>query len=266
MKNSWNIFRKSVAIVTDNLGEAFRISGAIFVAAVFASTALNVGLTGEMIVEPPNMEAVQDATGQEQLIAAGFSSEKMLALLGGNLIFFIAMSWIAIGWHRFVLLEEVSNQLFPDWRSSRVIGYSLKTLGLVFAIAFAIIIPFAVLSAVLAAAGFGAGVALMNVLLFVCFYYLFFRAGLVLPAIALDTKIRIQDSFQATKPLAGDIWGLAIIVVALVLIVGILASSFAPNNIIGVLITAVFQWVLVMISASLLTTLYGYTVERRPIS
>lgn len=265
MQNSWNLFKKSVAIVTDNVGDAFRISGAIFVAAVFASTALNVMLTGDLIVEPPKLQVADPNADQTQQIGAAFADQKILALLGGNLIFFIAMSWIAIAWHRFVLLEETPRQLFPSWSGSRVIAYALKTLGIILVIAFVIIIPFALISSIFMAMGLGVMVFFANLLLFVCFYYLFFRAGLVLPALSLDSKMPVRQSLEATKPLSNDIFGLSAIVVGLVLVGGIVIGSIAPNNLIGVLITSVFQWFVVMISASLLTTLYGHTIEHRPL-
>jgi len=56
---SWKIFKKSVLIVLDNLKEAFRVSGAIFVAAVFASSALNVFLTGDLTIGAPDIQAVK---------------------------------------------------------------------------------------------------------------------------------------------------------------------------------------------------------------
>ena len=131
MLASWKIFRRSVLIVSDNLKEAFRISGAIFVAAVFASSALNVFLTGDLIIGPPQFQTVTNDSGQDQLMALNFSSEKMIALLGGNFIFFIAMSWIAIAWHRFILIEESGNQLFPIWNNLRVFKYSINTISII---------------------------------------------------------------------------------------------------------------------------------------
>ena len=53
MLNAWVILRKSILMVTRNADQAFRLSGAIFVLAVFLSAALNVAMTGSLIVEPP---------------------------------------------------------------------------------------------------------------------------------------------------------------------------------------------------------------------
>ena len=265
MYKSWIIFKKSVAVVSNNLAVAFRISGAIFVVAVFASAALNVFLTGDLTVGPTEIKTIKNDSGQDQLMALNFSSQKILALMGGNFIFFIAMSWIAIAWHRYILLEETSNQLFPSWNPSRIIWYSVKTLVMVFTIAFIIIIPFALVTTILNGVGLIVILPFINILLFMSFYYIFFRAGLILPAVALDAKMSIRQSFDATKHLSNEIWGLSTIVIAMVLFVGIVSGALAPNNFIGVLIISIFQWVVVMVSASLLTTLYGYAIERRPI-
>ena len=91
--------------------------------------------------------------------------------MGGNFIFFIAMSWIAIAWHRFILLEETSNQLFPNWNPSRIILYSIKTLVMVFTIAFIIIIPFALIITILTGVGLIAILPFINILLFISFYF-----------------------------------------------------------------------------------------------
>jgi hypothetical protein len=105
----------------------------------------------------------------------------------------------------------------------------------------------------------------VNILLFISFYYLFFRAGLVLPSIALDETMSIKQSFFETKAMSKDIWGLAVIVIVMILGIGVISGILAPNNIIGVLVTSLFQWIVVMVSASLMTTLYGHIIERRPI-
>ena len=107
---------------------------------------------------------------------------------------------------------------------------------------------------------------IVNILLFISFYYLFFRAGLVLPSIALDETMSIRKSFRETKDISNEIWGLAAIVITMILSIGIISGILAPSNIIGVLVTSFFQWIVVMISASLMTTLYGHVVERRPIN
>ena len=266
MLASRKIFRRSVLIVSDNLKEAFRISGAIFVAAVFASSALNVFLTGDLIIGPPQFQTVTNDSGQDQLMALNFSSEKMIALLGGNFIFFIAMSWIAIAWHRFILIEESGNQLIPIWNNLRVLKYSIKTIAIISSVIFILIIPFSMLNIFINGLGLVAILPIVNILLFISFYYLFFRAGLVLPSIALDETMSIRKSFRETKDISNEIWGLAAIVITMILSIGIISGILAPSNIIGVLVTSFFQWIVVMISASLMTTLYGHVVERRPIN
>ena len=76
----------------------------------------------------------------------------------------------------------------------------------------------------------------------------------------------IRKSFRETKDISNEIWGLAAIVITMILSIGIISGILAPSNIIGVLVTSFFQWIVVMISASLMTTLYGHVVERRPIN
>jgi len=75
----------------------------------------------------------------------------------------------------------------------------------------------------------------------------------------------IKQSFFETKAMSKEIWGLAVIVIVMILGIGVISGILAPNNIIGVLVTSLFQWIVVMVSASLMTTLYGHIIERRPI-
>jgi hypothetical protein len=81
----------------------------------------------------------------------------------------------------------------------------------------------------------------------------------------LDETMSIKQSFFETKAMSKDIWGLAVIVIVMILGIGVISGILAPNNIIGVLVTSLFQWIVVMVSASLMTTLYGHIIERRPI-
>ena len=265
MQNSWIIFRKSVEIVIGNFQQAIRLSGGLFVVAVFLSTMLNVAMTGAMIVNPVDMQIDSSLTKPEQMKMAQDAFQHNSALLIGNILFFIAMSWIAIAWHRFVLLEESSTQLFPGWHASRLFIYLGKTLMLVFLIAIGLVLPLAFVSLLLGGLGLQGLMPLISLGLFVCVYYFFFRAGLVLPAVALDKRISFSESFRMTSDLSGAIWGTAMIVVGVSFTAAILLGTLMPNNIFGVLANAVVQWFMVMISASLLTTIYGHTVERRPL-
>jgi len=265
MQNSWTIFRKSIEIIIGNLQQAVRLSGTLFVLAVFASTALNVIMTGAMIVDPAIMQIDSSATPSEQVIMAQKAFKPSMALFFGSLIFFVAMSWIAIAWHRFVLLEEGSADLIPNFNISRLSTYLGKTIVLILIIAVGLVLPLMIATTIFRIAGLNAFLPLVSLGLFVCVYYLFFRAGLVLPAIALDQRMTFSQSFAATQSLSKEIWGLALIIVGLSFGTAVLLGSFIPNNIIGVLTTAVVQWFMVMISASLLTTLYGRTVEQRAL-
>ena len=265
MQNSWVIFRKSVEIVMGNFRQAVWLSGGLFVLAVFLSTAINVAMTGSMIVNPTDMQIDSSLPKSEQMKMAQDAFQSSSALLIGNVLLIIAMSWIAIAWHRFVLLEESSPQLFPNWNTARLFHYLGTTLLLVFLIAIGLALPLAVLSLLLSGAGLNGLMPFFSLGLFVCVYYFFFRAGLVLPAIALDKRLSFSESLQKTAELSNAIWGTAMIVVGVSFAVAILLGALMPNNIFGVLANAVVQWFMVMISASLLTTLYGHAVERRPL-
>jgi hypothetical protein len=265
MQKSWSILIKSVSVVLNNADQAFKLSGAIFVVAVFLSTALNVALTGSLIVNPPEFPTMEPGTLPEQIVFSQEDTLASLALLGGNFIFLVAMSWISVSWHRFVLLEEISDHLFPQWTVKRVLKYLWLAFLAAFGLAFAVVIPFMVIFGFVASIGLGALIPIVSLLMLVCFYYLFFRIGLILPATALDQPMAASQSFHCTRDISNEIWGVAALVVIVSLLSALAVGLIAPNNILGVLITSIVQWFMVMISASLLTTFYGHAVEHRQL-
>lgn len=259
MDVAWKIFRKSVLSVFYNLDDAIRLTGGIFIITVFLSTALNVFLTGSLM--PPDMSKYQMNTADPEPMIVDPS--EIGAIFGGMVIFLIAFSWIAVAWHRFILNKEINQELLPELNVQRIVLYAWKTILISVCLVLMLMLPLLILTVVFSAVGLGGSVSLLSL---VAFYYLLLRFGMILPATAVDKELKFSESFIATKPLATQIIGVAFIQVIFVLVLAVVTAAIAPNNLVGVLIGAVTQWVGVLVSASLLTTLYSHLVQMQKLT
>jgi hypothetical protein len=93
-----------------------------------------------------------------------------------------------------------------------------------------------------------------------------FRLSTILPGVALGKHGTISDGWQATSGETGDfvVLSLAWLALAFVLglIMGVLGSAIPALTI---LFQFVVGWVTMMIGISILTTLYGHYIEKRPL-
>ncbi|MGI9368582.1 MAG: hypothetical protein ACR2O2_07060 [Ruegeria sp.] len=175
------------------------------------------------------------------------------------------MGWIAVSWHRFVLLEEYPTGILPTFRSDRILAYILRLLliGVIAGIAF--------LPAGFVFTALGGGLIGVSIILLVV-YFLFlvvcgFRIAIVLPAAALGEPLTLKDAWGKTAGATGSIIVLLIVSVVFQFLVDILFTLLAFIPILGVLLV-MFLAVLVfpMINVSILTTMYGVFVEKRELT
>ena len=187
-----------------------------------------------------------------------------LAALLGLVLFVFISAWVAVAWHRFILLEEYPG-LLPALTGRPVWPYAGRSilLGLLL---LALLIPAIIVVAVLAAAlgGSPALDALLGLGAIMYFSYMSLRLGLVLPATAIGRPMGFRQSWMATEPYATAILGTSVIIV---LINGAVpqVSALLPNPLRSMLDLAA-GWVTVMLGISVLTTLYGVIIERRDLT
>jgi len=244
--NTWDIVTKSVGALVDNIGAAARISGAIFVLTVFVSTTINVTMMGQLQPYQFDPEAVT------------LPPNAILATFLTTIFSMVAFTWVTVNWHRFILLSEDSNRLLPGWNARRIITYVLRSIGIALLISVFLIFISAIFLAFMSILGLGAFLNFMPFVMMIVFFYAFYRFGLILPAAALDEKFSFAKSLAQTAPLAPAIWGLAAVNFALTVTMISIASLTATESVIGVILGAAVQWVMILLSASFLTTLYAY--------
>ncbi|UZD90696.1 hypothetical protein [Cognatishimia activa] len=240
-----NFLLHSIKLVILNWKTALRISSPlIFTIALSQLFVGSVALTG-------------DINSTSEIPWTGF-----IFAMGGQII---AGLWVAVAWHRFVLLEEDSGSLIPNFSSKRVLAYLMQGLILFFILFIVGLIVGIVSGLISSAIGGFMGVILATTITSFVILWVFYRYSPTLPAAALGETLSIDAAWKATKPYAGAIL-LLVLIMSLVtaLLSGLLGAIALPDPIhIGIL--AIQTWLNIMVGISVLTTIYGVAVENRDL-
>lgn len=182
---------------------------------------------------------------------------------------------IAISWHRYILKNEVPHG-FARLRFDRTVWryFGNSILVILFA-------TLALLPVVLALAGFAtmAGLApqaVVNAFIIAAVLVAIpvtYRMSVKLPAIALDRRdFKFGDAWNATRGNTFQLIGLGLMSVFIALVAGILFGLVQEQvvNLAGdilkwpfLLIRNLASWVLAIFAITMLTSLYGFFVEKR---
>lgn len=247
----WKFLRHSWLQVTQNRGQMFIILAVPFSIQIVFGILL-VGSMGAYSVTPWFAE---------------FGSERVMLISGIAIV--LTSVWIAVAWHRFILLSEQPDGYFSYPNGRRVNEYfwrmMLSFLGLIMVAGiFWVILLYAA-----EFVGFGADpttrIAIL-ILPLILVVYLFLRMSPYLTAIAVGKTISIGEAWQATK---GS--GSAIIVILLVVggyqvaVEALIFPLIGANMVTNILYDIVTSWIDMMIWITLLTTFYGHYVEGREL-
>jgi hypothetical protein len=185
----------------------------------------------------------------------------------------LAFSSIAVSWHRYVLLDEVPQGL-AKLRVDALVWRYLGNIILITLMAAVAALPltFVVLPLMSINPVLGGG-AFMAYAVFVLLPVIY-RLSIKLPAVALgEQRFRMGDAWNVSRGNWGQIVGLGLVysliswAIGLVLlgISTILVNVFGPT--VGfwtdLALQVVVNWVLTVMGITLLTSLYGFFVEKR---
>lgn len=252
---SWKIVAHSLSLLFRNLADALKVSvGPILLMVLFGWAVFAVlGVSPQMLV-------FGFAIGRP-------SSEAVLAISLALVGVLFASAWIAVAWHRFILLEEYPG-LLPAMPGSRIAAYAGRSILLAIVMILLMFPLSAVAAQVLALtglAGLTIAQALLGFGLATLFTFLWLRIAVVLPATAVGRPYSLSQGWNDGARLSSEIFNAAAIVVALNMVVSVALSllplGFWPDLIAQVVLT----WVTMMVGTSLLTTLYGHLVEGRSL-
>ena len=195
------------------------------------------------------------------------------ALLVWLLVAMMAGAAIAVHWHRYILVDEISRVseiLRVDNKTWRYFGNVLLIAIIVSAVQIVVMLP--VRAATWATATGELVESFLSLIVALVAGVLSYRLGVKLPAIALDRgDYRFADAWQATR--GNDLRLLFVFLIQLVVSLIIffvvysllisLAVLHPALGVIGFVIFFVFLWLLSIFNITILTSLYGFFVEGR---
>ena len=250
----WDILAHSLRQVLGNLEGALRVSAVLYLGQI----AVGVLLAGGMFM---------GAGGPQAILRNGFSGGLAFSILLVLVVSVFASLWIAVGWHRYILLGEKA-ELVPTFRGDRIWAYFLRGLGytLVLIVAGAVwggIVGYG-LSAV-----FGGSTPLMLIgfafLIQLPIMVFAFRMMAGLPGAALGADVDFMAGWKATAGHTSDIVGLVVLIVIALIGVQLISWVLGHVVILNVIFAVIVGWVQTMVGVSILTTLYGHYIEQRPL-
>ncbi len=252
------IYMHSLRQVLGNIGPALRIS--------LVPTALQYGLmfaiSRTSLPDPPALETAMRS-----------GHPPLLPLAAITLVSIFCGTWIAVDWHRFVLLGEQPKGWVPTLMGERMLTYFGRSLLIVMApiaVELALVVPLFLVSGAVGLVARPLAALVMTVGLFAFIGVLatvLFRLSTILPAAALGADSRLRAAWGATRGQNGTLLGLAALYVLSVLALTVPQAFFAE---IGLLIFAVAWqvaagWAAAMLLLSIFTTLYGHFVQNRAL-
>jgi hypothetical protein len=247
----WDIVRHSFSMLFRNIGNALRISIGPIILALVAS----VAIVGILQISPARIAW--------ELSTNSISGNTGLAVLLLLLLYIFVSAWIAVAWHRFILLEDYPG-LLPAVSGRPIMPYIGKTLMLGLVMMLALIPALLVIGLLSAVFDPTSGLfSIIGIGLMLYFSYMWLRFGLVLPATAVGRPMGVTESWRATAPHANAILGTG----ALLIVINTgasVVSSVMPQTI-ALVLDLIVSWITLMIGTSVLTTLYGVIVERRTL-
>lgn len=253
----WQIFIHSIKQVLNNLSAALRISGALFLVQVVVGYALGVNLSG-----------ASEAELQQRMMSGD------LPWFGLILVFVITVItgiWIAVAWHRYVLKLEMPTTFIPPFHTDRMLGYFGNSL-LLMVIAIPIALVMSLIVGFVAAAFYGGtavpsiGVGiLIGVVTFLPVIVVIYRLSVILPGSALGEKVRLGEAWSKTVGSSGAIILLAVLSILAAVAIDLPLMVLASVPVLGIVWSVITAWLKMMVGISILTTLYGHFVEKRPL-
>jgi len=249
---AWNIVRHAFVIVFGNFGNALRASVVPSLLLIGAF----VGM-GTMIDFPTAANGIDI----ENISQPGLAAVLILAL--GVFAMFV-FAWVAVTWHRFILLEEYPSMV-PAMSGRPIWPYVGRTLMIVLQMMIVMIpLMFLVLPLLMNLPAVG---SLLSIGLSILLTFLWLRVCVSLPSVAVGTHMGSVEAWGKTAKIWQTILGVCVIMGVLNFVAGLLPAVLASNLpfIAGVMSIAI-QWVSMMIGISVLTTIYGHVVEGRPLS
>lgn len=264
--NGTALVKHAINLVLRNFGAAVRASFGPIVIAALVMIVVNMALGFGTTLVPYGAIFNPLQTNIEP--SAQVVGTAMVSIVVNLFVFFFVLSWIAVTWHRYVLLEE-NPPVLPRLDGKPIVAYIGRAI-ILFIVVLMIGLPLMTLFAM----AFGPALVngsivsalVFNLLLTMLLSYVWMRFALVLPAVSVDEKMTIGESWASSGQYSSAIW-IVVLLLALVNFVLNLPSQLIypawPEG--GFVLSIAASWFSLMLGFSILTTLYGHIVEGRPL-
>ncbi|MEO1640779.1 MAG: hypothetical protein AAFU41_16175 [Pseudomonadota bacterium] len=258
---AFRIIRHAFSMIFGNFGQALRVSIGPYILLIMLIVAVI------MVVGPSMTEAFPEPDAF--MAPPEFSLTLFLALAIALVAFLFVFAWVAVSWHRFILLEEYSGILpaigdRPIWP---YVGRSMLYALVIFLVAIPLFLIVGLIATPFTMSGTGIGAALIVFVIAAAILgYVWFRIALALPAVAVGQPITMGQAWAASSAMKGTIFGVSLLLMGINGLAGVLTeivSGLAP--VIGVVLEIFVQWLTLMLGVSILTTLYGHLIEKRTL-
>ncbi|SFL78830.1 hypothetical protein [Shimia aestuarii] len=239
------LFKHSLRLVVGNWQTSLRLSTPLVVIMV-----LGLVLVGpEFFVQEP------DPSGRTEVSPTSGLLQLLLA---------VSALWVAVAWHRFILLEEYPTGAVPAFHGGRMLAYFWRALLMGLTVGLGAVL---IITGVWLVLFWAAPVAvLITIFVGIGTSWAFYRLSPILPGAAIEKPLKMGQAWQATKPLSGAILAtMFLFVVSIVVLVfaGALVAGVIP--LLGGLVLLGINWLYIMLGISILTTIYGIAVEKRTV-
>lgn len=247
---------------------------------VLRSTLNNIGFAWHLswpwllVILPLNLIAsiygIKENLTPEESSGAAVAITLVIGLLST-----FAFASIAVGWHRYILLDEVPRGWARLRADNTVWRYFGNTL-LIFLILFGGMIPVVVVATLIGwAMGEAGAIILVPALVAAGLFAIgaFYRLSVKLPAIALGRQdFFMRDAWAATRDNMWKLIGLSLLffisVIVLAVLIGAASWLLAKTGVnfllfVSIGVQVVFNWIVTIMGVTLLTSLYGFFVEKR---
>lgn len=250
----FQLFLHSLKQVFGNMGAALQISGLLYLAqvvalVVFGRQAMMTGMMGPGDRGP----------------------DAVVPMIIVVVVTLVTSLWIVVAWHRYILRVEQAGMV-PAFHGSRILAY----LGYSLLIGVILIVPAAVLgglSGMIFQAGMsggmmpGIGLSLVAMLIVIVpILVISLRLSPLLPAAALGERLGVGAAWAATSGATLDFLALAVIAALGAFVLDLAGLLFAGSMVLVMAWAVITGWIKMMVGASILTTVYGHYVEKRPLS
>jgi hypothetical protein len=177
--------------------------------------------------------------------------------------------WIAVAWHRYVLLVEEPG-FVPTFRGDRILAYFGNSVLIVLILIIPAMIAMFIVGLIARPLMLGGVspyvVTPIAVIVFLPIAVVGLRLGAALPGIALGAGTNLSAAWEATK---GDAVTFGVLTVVwwlgTTLISWLILTVFGTVPLALMLVQFLYTWAITMIGVSILTTLYGHCIERRAL-